>query len=115
MDFSRTCDLAMGMRIHGTMIPLQAGVPSVVIGHDSRTSGLANYMGIPSVDPKKFIELSNKRPAFTLEEIAKKMANYDHRRQALATKMKNYIRVNGLQENHEFANNFKDLSIPSEH
>ncbi|MCQ4321763.1 polysaccharide pyruvyl transferase family protein [Stutzerimonas stutzeri] len=106
MDFSRTCDMAMGMRIHGNMIPLQSSVPSVVIGHDSRTSGLANYMGIPSVTPEEFVKLSNIKPAFMLDLVALKMAGYDARRQILACNMADYIRDNGLAENGDLVKNF---------
>jgi hypothetical protein len=103
MDFSRTCDMAAGMRIHGNMIPIQSGVPSVVIGHDSRTSGLATYMGIPSITPEEFISLSNKNPVFILEKIAEKMKGYDARRAIIASIMTNYIRDNGLTENRNLA------------
>ncbi|GGW82362.1 polysaccharide pyruvyl transferase family protein [Alteromonas halophila] len=47
MDIARTCDLSLGMRIHGNMLPLQAGVPSMLIAHDSRTQGLADVMKFP--------------------------------------------------------------------
>mgnify|MGYP003674674673 CR=1 FL=1 len=99
LDFSRTCDFATGMRIHGNMIPLQSGVPSVVIGHDSRTAGLASYMGIPSLSPDKFMSISNRRPSFILEDVVEKMAVYDERRSTLAKNMLDYIEKNKLTQN----------------
>lgn len=61
MDFARTCDLSFGMRIHGTMLPLQSGVPSVLVAHDSRTIGLADKMGIPWVSPEDFVSVVSRR------------------------------------------------------
>ncbi len=96
LDFARTCDLSLGMRIHGNMIPLQAGVPSMVIGHDSRTSGLSKSMGIPVITPEKFITYSNNSPASFFEEIALKMEGYDKRRSELAKIFVDYIEENNL-------------------
>lgn len=95
LDFARTCDLSVGMRIHGNMIPLQAGVPSIVISHDSRTSGLSSFMGIPSIEPAQFIEYSRTKPANIFELIGREMEQYDSTRLRLAKIMAAF-----LQENH---------------
>ena len=42
-------DFVIGTRIHGTILGLQAGVPSVCIAHDSRTLELCQTMKIPYV------------------------------------------------------------------
>jgi len=96
MDFARTCQLSFGMRIHGTMVPLQAGVPSLLISHDSRTAGLAQHMGIPAMTPETFLSYQAEGPASLLAYIARAMQPYDTHRQELAQTMRDYIRDNGL-------------------
>lgn len=96
LDFARTCDIAFGMRIHGSMIPLQAGTPSLVIGHDSRTSGLASFMGIPTVSPQEFVDACEGGPKRLYETIAAGMQGYDSRRLTLARTMKTYLEGNGV-------------------
>jgi hypothetical protein len=54
MDALRSCDFAVGARIHGVMLAIQAGVPGGVIAHDSRTLELSQTMAIP-VRPAKEI------------------------------------------------------------
>jgi hypothetical protein len=94
MDFARTCDLSFGMRIHGTMLPLQAGVPAALISHDARTAGLAGEMGIPQIPAEAFSIAEG--PQRMLEEIARVMDGYDARRRELARVMVDYLTTNGL-------------------
>ena len=96
MDYARTCDLSFGMRIHGNMIPLQAGVPSVLISHDSRTSGLGSVMGIPNVSAENFTGEVSSSPRFLLETVVKTMGDYDARRRVLAKTMVNYLSANNI-------------------
>jgi hypothetical protein len=99
MDFARTCDLSIGMRIHGNMLPLQAGVPSVVIGHDSRTNGLCSMMGIPVITPETFLENAHNNPIKIVELIHKEMANYDTKREVIGKIFLDYITANGIVPN----------------
>lgn len=96
MDFSRTCDLSFGMRIHGTMVPLQSGVPSALIAHDSRTIGLAERMGIPWVSPEDYLEITAEGPSPLLALIHERMQGYDEGRSKLAQTMHDFIMANGL-------------------
>lgn len=96
MDFARSCQVSFGMRIHGTMVPLQAGVPSLLISHDSRTAGLAQHMGIPAMTPETFLSYQAEGPASLLAYIARAMQPYDSHRQGLARIMRDYIIGNGL-------------------
>ena len=98
MDFARTCNLALGMRIHGNMVPLQAGVPSIVISHDSRTKGLAEFMGVPQVSAADFSESAARSPQQLFEIIAEKMHGYDHRRREIASIWRSYLQTNNLSE-----------------
>lgn len=43
--------LSLGLRLHGNMVSLQAGVPSLWIGHDPRTKELIESMQLPSLAP----------------------------------------------------------------
>lgn len=47
LECLRTCDFAIGNRIHGVVLALQAGVPAVCITHDSRTLELCKTLCIP--------------------------------------------------------------------
>lgn len=96
MDFARTCDISFGMRIHGTMVPMQSGVPSVLIAHDTRTIGLAEFMGIPWVQPSEFMEKAKNSPVALLERIAQTMDDYDARRANIANIFHDYVIKNGL-------------------
>lgn len=102
LDFSRTCDLALGMRIHGNVIPMQAGVPSVVIRHDSRTAGLSEIMGIPNIAPKEFIGMSNAKPAKLIESMIDKYQSYDSTRLFLAEVMHKYLVGNKIAPSRSF-------------
>ncbi|WP_254656363.1 polysaccharide pyruvyl transferase family protein [Roseovarius sp. 217] len=96
MDFSRTCDLSVGMRIHGTVVPLQSGIPSVLIAHDSRTIGLADIMSVPHISPETFLEIAAIGPQALFETFAEQIANYDVNRKTLAQTMQDYLVANGL-------------------
>ena len=91
MDFARTCDLSIGMRIHGNMVPLQTGVPSVVISHDSRTEGLSSFMGIPSITAKEFESTLADGPQQILRKCMKGIQNYDNRRRELAETWRTFL------------------------
>lgn len=108
MDFARTCDISLGMRIHGNMLPLQAGVPSIVIGHDSRTSGLANAMGIPLISADDFCKcsLKNLMPK-VLEANIFAMEEYDEKRKELHKNFVQFFEANNI----EMKNQFHDFGI----
>lgn len=91
MDFARTCDVSLGMRIHGNMIPLQSGIPSVVISHDSRTEGLASIMGIPNLSASELEATKDRGPKKFLEQTLTIMAEYDSKRRSLAQTWKSYL------------------------
>jgi Polysaccharide pyruvyl transferase len=102
MDFARTCHISFGMRIHGTMVPLQSGVPSALIAHDTRTVGLARRMGIPWVTPEDFVNIYSKDPRPLLEHIADVMDSYDACRAEVGATMLEHVVANGLKPHPAF-------------
>lgn len=50
-------------RIHGTMIGITAGVPSLCVCHDTRTRELAAQLRVPHLAPRDFIEHRYSVPA----------------------------------------------------
>lgn len=97
LDFSRTCDLNFGMRIHGTMVPLQAGAPSVLVAHDSRTVGLAEAMCVPWIGPEEFLDIADIGPRLMFDIFIDRIAGYDANRQRLAGLMKGLVEASGLR------------------
>jgi hypothetical protein len=59
-------DLTIGTRIHGVQAGLQAGIPSVCITHDSRTSELCHQMSIPSLSVQAFNQGNGIEAALTV-------------------------------------------------
>lgn len=57
-DISRM-DLCFGTRIHGNILAQQAGCPSIVIYHDSRTRELAETMGYNRISVEDFVNIKS--------------------------------------------------------
>lgn len=51
-----------GTRIHGNIMPLLNGIPSVVYAWDSRTREMAEYFNIPHITDEKFENKNSKFP-----------------------------------------------------
>ena len=49
----RSLDCSMSSRIHGTILALLCGVPSVIVPFESRTRELAEYHAIPTIRPEE--------------------------------------------------------------
>lgn len=85
----------LGTRLHGTILALNSGIPSVLFGHDSRTAELIDFAALPSVDPDKVL-------AGSPEDIFETAAYADMHAQYRATRETNravyaaFLRANGL-------------------
>ncbi|WP_186509944.1 polysaccharide pyruvyl transferase family protein [Synechococcus sp. RS9902] len=103
-------DLAFGMRIHGTMVPLQAGVPSVLITHDKRTAGLASTMSIPSLTCDEFLDLQSfPNPSALFDLFMGNLNKYFDKRYELAFIFKELINANGFSTKPSFASFCENL------
>ncbi len=89
---ARRFDLAYGMRLHGNLTTLQAGVPSLVITHDARTVESCRTLGLPNLRAESFLALDLRTPRPLLEAILHSVIGYDDRRRELARRMRDHLR-----------------------
>jgi hypothetical protein len=94
MEFLRRFDFVVGTRIHGAILGLQAGIPSLCITHDSRTAELCQTMKIPGVPA------SAVAGGVTVDRLASLFefdpAVFDRNRQHLAAAYAAFLESNGL-------------------
>ncbi|MBN2344342.1 MAG: polysaccharide pyruvyl transferase family protein [Deltaproteobacteria bacterium] len=76
MNFISQRDFSYGSRIHGNIIALQAGIPSVLIAHDSRTLELAQYLGIPHLQLKELSQFSDVSELYELVDLKSTQKRY---------------------------------------
>ena len=96
MENLRRHDLVVGMRIHGTMLAIQAGVPALCVTHDSRTEELCQTMGIPNVSAHR-LSRGNLDVQTILSHIDFDPEKFDRNRMNLAQKYGEFLRGCGLQ------------------
>lgn len=103
LDHSRSHDLSFGMRIHGNMVPLQSGVPAVLIAHDARTEGLGSVMKIPKINISEFLKIEDEElPEFMLNRFLGSLQEYESTREDLRNIMKNYLKNHNLNHQSSF-------------
>lgn len=72
MESLRRHHLIVGMRIHGIMLAIQAGIPALCITHDSRTQELCEVMMIPHISVQELDAcLIDLTPEFLLDTFTK--------------------------------------------
>ena len=59
LEASKQLTLSIGMRLHGNMVAMQAGVPSLWIPHDPRTTELVATMSLPFISAEQLEDLDN--------------------------------------------------------
>jgi polysaccharide pyruvyl transferase WcaK-like protein len=91
---SHHADFMIGFRLHGNVIALHQGIPSVYFTYDSRIRELTSLFGLPTIDIEDF------RPV-VLESIVEKAdfssfeASYEHNYKNYCT----FLNENGLSHN----------------
>ena len=94
-DFYKNFDFVIGTRIHGVMIGIQCGIPSICIPHDSRTLELCVQCKIPYLSVREVIatgidwEKVLSLPNFSPEE-------FDCNRNEIATNYYNFAKDNRI-------------------
>ena len=105
-------DFVIGMRIHGTILGIQAGVPSVCIVHDSRTLELCETLKIPHVlatDVLDGIDCDDLVYLFDFDAI-----EFDRNRRALCRRYVEFLWSNGLipaQHLENIANYYEECPV----
>lgn len=94
MEYLRNFDFVIGPRIHGVMLGLQAGIPSLCIAHDSRTIELCETMLVPYVNAEKI------REGFSIKDLPDLFkfdsVKFDENRQMLKERYDDFLRSNAL-------------------
>lgn len=94
MEHLRGFDYVVGPRIHGVMLGLQAGIPSLCIAHDSRTRELCETLGVP------FVLADDVRDGLAAPDIPDllrfRSTDFSERRQVLARQVDALLRNNGV-------------------
>lgn len=91
-------DFAIGSRIHGTMAPLQAGTPAVLVATDSRTEGLASVMGVPFIRIEDALKLNDPISVKDLINLSGlDWIAYVNQRRKLAVQYAGHLRGFGLR------------------
>ncbi len=98
-------DIVVGARIHGTLIGIQAGIPSLCICTDSRTLELCQIMHIPHINARNYLN------GITKEEIIKIIRDwdwqkYDETRKHLASILLDFFEKNNVP----VANYFREIA-----
>lgn len=100
---SRSHNICFGHRVHGNMVALQAGTPSILFAHDSRTSGLAEAMDLPYLNYDPAIASSPcKLISFLEETFMSKLDRYFVRRRDLGVQFNDFFTQAGLAVNPMF-------------
>lgn len=95
LEYLRRFDFVIGTRIHGVMLGLQAGVPSLCIAHDSSTEELCQTMLVPYTHARNIIG------GIDIDDIPRLFyfdgASFDRNREALANGYANFMRTNNIE------------------
>jgi hypothetical protein len=84
LSFSADYDFSLGLRLHGNMVSLQAGVPTLWYAHDNRTNELSDIMALPTINKDQLYQLSNNLDLDLIYGLfASALPNYYERRAVL--------------------------------
>jgi len=94
LEHYRRFDFVVGLRLHGTMLALQAGVPALCIAHDARMLELCRTMHVPHVLPAQIERGISVRDLYQLATFDADA--FDANRRELCRKYVNFLRGNGV-------------------
>lgn len=94
MEYLRRYDFVIGSRIHGIMLGLQAGLPSLCIAHDSRTRELCETMCVPFVMASDIAGGATRSDILRLYEFDG--SAFDSNRATLASKFSSFFDVGDI-------------------
>ena len=89
----RDMDLNFGPRIHGNVVSILAGTPSVVFAHDSRTQELSEYHDIPHFKPNEISGVDSLNQVIERADFTKFNSGHAVR----FDKVLNFLHVNNLK------------------
>ena len=102
MEYLNRFNLSIGSRMHGNMIAMQSGIPTIFLTHDARLQEMVNIMKLPFV---KFNEIKNINK---LEEIIPLInfdpIKYNNNRKELAKRFCNIYDYHNLTINSKLKN-----------
>lgn len=111
MEYLRRFDLVIGPRIHGVMLGLQAGVPSLCIAHDSRTREMCETMMVPFVMASDVVSGITRDMLPSLVKLDG--AAFDANRRAMGARMTTFLTDNGLSPASDLTGLLHDPSAPT--
>lgn len=93
--YLQTKERVLGTRLHGAIIALNSGTPAILLAHDSRTTEMIDFAGIPTVAPEIFggdFSPAKINAAFAGVD----MESYRARRESNRKIYKQFLLANGL-------------------
>lgn len=108
-EYLRTVDLQFGARIHGVMLGILAGTPSVLFPFERRTMELAEYHGLPIVDPSRIRSGSNLCDFYEDIDFSRLQKSQDEN----FRRFKKFFAKNGIAV--KFGHQMLESRLPSEY
>ena len=99
MTFLSTQDFSLGPRLHGNMIALQSGVPSLWFTHDTRTKEICEFARFPNIKITDLKKCKNIEELYELADFSKFNAIYPE----LYQNYVNFLNKNGVEHKLEQA------------
>jgi hypothetical protein len=110
LEFYSEKALCIGWRIHGSVLALQSGCPSIVFAHDERVKGLAETMKVPSISAEKALKIidpsktTNQLSAELTELLEEQIEIYLKKRAKLHRDWKTFFQSLEISLSDKFAN-----------
>lgn len=99
VDELKGCSFSCGMRFHGNMIALQAGIPSLCVTIDSRTEEMCASCQAPSFKANEFTSV-NKDLLYQIFDSRFNAKQFDSNRSLKARQLAAFLLANGLSPSH---------------